>query len=84
MATASPTVDLRQHRRASSNVPLATVGLGLGVLLSVLDQTTVAVALPRIGAELGGFESVSWVITSYVLVSTATAPLYGRLSDRLG
>lgn len=84
MATASPTVDLRQHRRASSNVPLATVGLGLGVLLSVLDQTTVAVALPRIGAELGGFESVSWVITSYVLVSTATAPLYGRLSDLLG
>lgn len=67
-----------------SNVPLATAGLVLGILLSVLDQTVVAIALPDITADIGGAGSFSWVVTAYVLASTATGTLYGRVSDRYG
>jgi EmrB/QacA subfamily drug resistance transporter len=67
-----------------SNVPLATAGLVLGILLSVLDQTVVAIALPDITADIGGGDSFSWVVTAYVLASTATGTLYGRVSDRFG
>ncbi|WP_049558230.1 MDR family MFS transporter [Nonomuraea sp. SBT364] len=67
-----------------SNVPLATAGLLIGMLLSVLDQTVVAIALPGIAADLGGMDAIGWIITSYVLASTATGALYGRLSDRFG
>lgn len=84
VVTASPSADLEQDQKTSSNVPLACVGLGLGVLLSVLDQSIVAIALPQISAELRSFDSMSWIITSYVLASTATAALYGRLSDGFG
>ncbi|MGP3934391.1 DHA2 family efflux MFS transporter permease subunit [Nonomuraea sp. KM88] len=65
-------------------MPLATAGLLLGMLLSVLDQTVVAIALPDIAADLGGLDTIGWVVTSYVLASTATGALYGRISDRYG
>ncbi|WP_131738376.1 MDR family MFS transporter [Actinomadura roseirufa] len=68
----------------TSNVPLATAGLLIGMLLSVLDQTVVAIALPDIAADLGGMDDISWIITAYVLASTATGALYGRVSDRFG
>ncbi|MGI5170075.1 MFS transporter [Spirillospora sp. CA-253888] len=68
----------------SGNVPLATAGLLIGMLLSVLDQTVVAIALPDIAADLGGMEAIGWTVTSYVLASTATGALYGRISDRFG
>lgn len=68
----------------SSIVPLATIGLALGILLSVLDQTIVAIALPQIAADLGGLDSISWIVTIYLLAATATATLYGRFSDRFG
>lgn len=68
-------------------VPLATAGLLIGMLLSVLDQTVVAIALPDIAADLdgsGSMDAVGWIVTSYVLASTATGALYGRISDRFG
>ncbi|MFF5212695.1 MDR family MFS transporter [Streptosporangium sp. NPDC000396] len=68
----------------AGNVPLATAGLLIGMLLSVLDQTVVAIALPDIAADLGGMDAISWIVTSYVLASTATGALYGRISDRFG
>ncbi|MEV4073893.1 MDR family MFS transporter [Nonomuraea fuscirosea] len=68
----------------NGNVPLATAGLLIGMLLSVLDQTVVAIALPDIAADLGGMDAIGWVVTSYVLASTATGALYGRVSDRFG
>ncbi|MGW0803809.1 MFS transporter [Nonomuraea sp. NPDC002799] len=70
--------------RTASNVPLATTGLVLGVLMSVLDQTVVAVALRDIARDLGAGGPIGWIVTAYVLASTATATLYGRLSDRYG
>ncbi|MFI2281021.1 DHA2 family efflux MFS transporter permease subunit [Nocardia beijingensis] len=67
-----------------STVPLATAGLMLGALLSVLDQAAVAIALPEIAADLGGMESIGWTVTAYLLATTVTGALYGRLSDRFG
>jgi EmrB/QacA subfamily drug resistance transporter len=52
--------------------------------LSALDQSIVATALPRIVADLGGMAHLSWVVTAYVLASTATMPLYGKLADQYG
>lgn len=59
-------------------------GLLLGMFLAALDQTIVATALPTIVGELGGLNHLSWVVTAYLLTSTASTPLYGKLSDLYG
>lgn len=59
-------------------------GLMLGMLLAALDQTIVSTALPTIVGDLHGLSHLSWVVTAYLLASTATAPLYGKLSDLYG
>ena len=59
-------------------------GLMLGMLLAALDQTIVATALPTIVGDLGGLNHLSWVVTAYLLTSTASTPLYGKLSDLFG
>ena len=58
--------------------------LMLGMFLAALDQTIVATALPTMVGELGGLEHLSWVITAYLLTSTTSVPLYGKLSDLYG
>ena len=60
---------------------LALSGVLLGMLLAALNQTIVATALPRITEDLGGLEHYSWVFSAYMLGSTVTVPIYGRLSD---
>ena len=57
------------------------VGIMLAMLLASLDQTIVATALPTIGRELNDVEHLSWIVTAYLLASTAVTPLYGKLSD---
>ncbi|MGI8440631.1 MAG: MDR family MFS transporter [Thermoleophilaceae bacterium] len=59
-------------------------GLMLGMFLAALDQTIVSTALPTIAGDLGGLDHLSWVVTSYLLASTASAPLYGKLGDMYG
>src|SRR5439155_1247841 len=54
------------------------------LLLAALDQTIVATALPRIVGELGGITQYSWVFTAYMLATTVTVPLYGKLGDIYG
>src|ERR671927_1055864 len=56
----------------------------LGMLLAALDQTIVATALPTIVGDLGGLEHLSWVVTGYLLASTASTPLWGKLGDLYG
>lgn len=63
---------------------LVLSGLMLGMFLAALDQTIVATALPTIAGELSGLEHLSWVVTAYLLTSTASAPLYGKVSDMYG
>jgi len=62
----------------------AFLGALLALLLAALDQTVVSTALPRIAADLHGFSHLSWIVTAYLLTSTATVPLYGKLSDVYG
>ncbi|WP_407320481.1 MDR family MFS transporter [Isoptericola halotolerans] len=59
-------------------------GLMLAMLLAALDQTIVATALPTIVSDLGGAEHLSWVVTAYMLATTATTVLWGKLGDLLG
>ncbi|MFC3652523.1 MDR family MFS transporter [Dyella humi] len=65
-------------------VRLLFSALLLVMLLAALDQTIVSTALPTIVGELGGLESLSWVVTAYLLTSTIVVPLYGKLGDLFG
>jgi len=65
-------------------VRIVFAGLMLALALASLDQNIVAVALPRIVSDLGGLHHLSWVVTSFLVTSTATTPLYGKLSDMYG
>ncbi|WP_245328187.1 MDR family MFS transporter [Hymenobacter aquaticus] len=60
---------------------LTLAGVLLALFLSSLDQTIVATALPRIVAELHGFDRFAWVATAYLAASTALVPVYGKLAD---
>jgi MFS family permease len=59
-------------------------GLMMAVFLAALNQTIIATALPTIGRTFHDFENLSWVVTAYLLTSTAVAPLYGKLADLFG
>jgi EmrB/QacA subfamily drug resistance transporter len=63
---------------------LAVAGLMLALFLVALDQTIVGTALPKIVAELEGFERYAWVTTAYLLASTAMIPVIGKLGDIYG
>jgi EmrB/QacA subfamily drug resistance transporter len=63
---------------------LTVGGLMLTLLLAALDQTIVGTAMPRIIADLQGFEHYAWVTTAYLLTSTAVVPISGKLSDMYG
>ena len=56
----------------------------LGMLLAALDQTIVATALPTIAGDLHGLSDLSWIVTAYILASTASTPLWGKLGDLYG
>src|SRR5712672_4439007 len=60
------------------------MSLLLTMFLAALDQTIVATALPTIGRQFQDVTSLSWVITAYLLASTAVAPVFGTLSDIYG
>ena len=54
------------------------------MLLASLDQTIVSTALPTIVRDLGGAAHLSWVVTAYMLASTVTTPMWGKLGDLVG
>src|SRR3954447_522683 len=66
------------------SVRLPFAALVLAMLPAVLDQTILATALPTVARDLGALADVSWVVTVYVLASTASTPLWGKLADRRG
>ncbi|MGW0943675.1 DHA2 family efflux MFS transporter permease subunit [Streptomyces sp. NPDC002623] len=79
----SRTADPRQEH-VSGNVLVSIGALLLGMFLAALDQTIVSTALPTIVSDLGGMEHLSWVVTAYLLASTAATPLWGKLGDQYG
>ena len=56
----------------------------LGMFLAALDQTVVATALPTIVGDLHGASHITWVVTAYLLTSTVSTPLWGKLGDLFG
>ncbi|MFJ9161189.1 DHA2 family efflux MFS transporter permease subunit [Streptomyces griseoviridis] len=72
----------QQH--VPGNVLVSIGALLLGLLLAALDQTIVSTALPTIVSDLGGLDHLSWVVTAYLLASTAATPLWGKLGDQYG
>src|SRR5919201_2077168 len=73
-----------QATRPRREVYVVFAALMLAVLLAALDSTIVATALPTITADLGGVDQLSWVVTGYLLSSTISTPLYGKLGDLYG
>ncbi len=63
---------------------LVTVGIMLSLFLASMESTVVATAMPTIVGQLGGLENYSWVFSAFMLASTTTVPLYGKLSDIYG
>ncbi|MEU2020725.1 MDR family MFS transporter [Streptomyces sp. NPDC016469] len=80
----SPTAQAPGEGRSTRSVLVAIGALLLGMLLAALDQTIVSTALPTIVSDLGGLEHLSWVVTAYLLASTAATPLWGKLGDQYG
>jgi EmrB/QacA subfamily drug resistance transporter len=76
----TPTGDYLSHRQ----ILVVIAGLMAGMFLAALDQSIVGVALPKITSELGGLDKLSWVVTAYLLTSTAATPLWGKISDLRG
>jgi len=65
-------------------VILITAGLMLSLFLASMESTVVSTGMPTIVSQLGGLEQYSWVFTAFMLASTTTVPLYGKLSDLFG
>lgn len=77
--SAQPDVVLPKRRRWA-----VTAGLMLGIFLAALEATVVSTAMPTVITSLGGLDRYSWVFSAYLLTSTASVPLWGRLSDLYG
>src|SRR5687767_6103411 len=74
-----PHVVLSRQRRW-----VVTTGILLGMFLAALEATVVGTAMPTVIASLGGLDRYSWVVSAYLLASTVTVPVWGRLSDLYG
>jgi EmrB/QacA subfamily drug resistance transporter len=79
-STTQPSTPVLSHRQILTILS----GLLLGMLLAALDQTIVSTALPRIVGDLHGLSHIAWVTTAYLLASTVTTPLWGKLGDLFG
>jgi EmrB/QacA subfamily drug resistance transporter len=71
------------HLSTRQKIPIMLAVMS-GMLLAALDQTIVSTALPRIVSELHGLKDLSWVVTAYLLTSTISVPISGKLSDIYG
>src|SRR5437763_13682968 len=70
--------------RTRRQTALLIASLMLGMALAALDATIVGTAMPTVVGSLGGVALYSWVVSAYLLTSTTTVPLYGRLADLYG
>jgi EmrB/QacA subfamily drug resistance transporter len=83
-AAACACVDAKEKRVTKQRVIIITIGVMLSMFLSAMEGTVVSTAMPTIAAQLGGLEFYSWVFSAYMLASTTTVPLFGKLSDIFG
>ncbi|MFL5347804.1 MAG: MDR family MFS transporter [Hyalangium sp.] len=64
--------------------PLTTVALALSLFMAALEMTVVSTAMPTVVSDLGGIQHYAWVFTAYMLASTITVPIFGKLADLYG
>ena len=83
-AAADPSAAAGFVQLPERQLALAVTGVMLAMFLSVLSQTIVATAMPRIVADLGGFDRYAWTSTAYLVTATVVIPIAGRLSDLYG
>src|SRR6516225_7006029 len=76
--------DYEHPRYSQREILLTMAGVLMVMLLASLDQTIVSTAMPRVIADLQGFDRYTWVSTAYLLTSTVMVPIYGKLSDLFG
>ena len=72
------------HTLTTRQIVGTMTGVMITLLLAALDQTIVGTAMPRIIAQLNGFDRYAWVTTAYLLTTTAAVPIFGKLSDIYG
>ena len=75
-----PNPDAQRHRR----IMVIMTALMITLFLAALDQTIVSTALPQIASDFNALGELSWVVTSYLITSAVSTPLYGKLSDLFG
>jgi len=68
----------------SKRTGLIVLSMALGLLMASLDNTIVSASMNKVIENIGGFEKVSWVFTAYMLASTSTMLIFGKLSDLFG
>lgn len=83
-AEVKPRGSVLAHEPSQSTVVAVFVALMIAMVIGSLDQTIVSTALPTIVGELGGMSHLLWVTTAYVLASTITMPVYGKVGDMIG
>src|SRR5687767_8871847 len=74
-----PTLEMSSGRRTA-----VTLGVLMGMFLAALEATVVSTAMPTVIAALGGLNHYSWVFSAYLITSTVTVPVWGKLSDLYG
>ena len=80
----SPDAETGTRQFSRRTIAYTLMGTMLVTFIATLDQTIVGTALPRIGADLQGFDRIAWITAIYLLTMTVTIPIYGKLSDLFG
>src|SRR5688572_16061344 len=75
----APALEMSSRRRLA-----VTLGVITGMFLAALEATVVGTAMPTVIASLGGLSHYSWVFSAYLITSTLTVPVWGKLSDLYG
>jgi EmrB/QacA subfamily drug resistance transporter len=79
-----PATSPETRQFSGRTIAFTLMGTMLVTFIATLDQTVVGTALPRIGADLQGFDLIAWITAIYLLTMTVTIPIYGKLSDLFG
>lgn len=83
-AAGTPSAEDGLHYPSHRQILVILGGLMAGLFLAALDQSIVGTALPQIVSEFNSLDKLSWVVTAYLLTSTASTPLWGKISDLYG
>lgn len=79
-----PMTEQATVERSHSEIMFIMTALMIAMLLSALDQSIVATALPQIASDLNGLTKLSWVVTAYLITTAISTPIYGKLGDLYG